>query len=89
MSSYLYDKVLECIGREWYGAGDDGKAAKAVLDARIARAEAAEAYADWMIDNADPVSITLEKYGEGERLCRAYVAAREAVRKLEGQADGP
>jgi len=55
----------------------------AMLDARIRRAEAAEAYANWIIDDADPMSTTLEKYREGERLCRAYVAAREAVRKLE------
>ena len=57
----------------------------AMIDARIARAEAAEAYANWMIDDADPLSISLKKHCEGERLCRAYGAAREAVRKLEDE----
>ena len=59
----------------------------AMFDARIRRAEAAEAYAAWVVD-VPPQSTTLDIYLTGEQLLREYVAAREAVRKLEGQSDG-
>lgn len=53
----------------------------AMLDARIRRAEAAEVYLEWLLDT--PTSSALEDYQSGLRLRREYVAAREAVRKLE------
>jgi len=56
----------------------------AVLDARIARAEAAEAYAAWVVD-VPPQATTLDIYATGEGLLREYKAAREAVRKLEDE----
>ena len=54
----------------------------ALLDARARRAQAAEAYAAWVVD-VPPQSTTLDIYLTGERLLREYVAAREAVRKME------
>ena len=55
-----------------------------MFDARIRRAEAAEAYAAWVVD-VPPQATTLDIYATGERLLSEYVAAREAVRKLEEQ----
>jgi hypothetical protein len=54
----------------------------AMFDARIRRAEAAEAYAAWVVD-VPPQATTLDIYATGERLLREYVAAREAVCKME------
>ena len=56
----------------------------ALLDARARRAEAAEAYAAWVVD-VPPQATTLDIYATGERLLSEYKAAREAVRKLEEQ----
>jgi len=56
----------------------------AMLDARIRRAEAAEAYAAWVVD-VPPQATTLDIYATGEGLLREYKAAREAVRKLKEQ----
>ena len=55
-----------------------------LLDARIRRAEAAEAYAAWAVD-VPPQATTLDIYATGERLLSEYKAAREAVRKMEEQ----
>lgn len=54
----------------------------AMFDARIRMAEAAEVYTAWVVD-VPPQSTTLDIYLTGERLLREYVAAREAVRRLE------
>lgn len=54
----------------------------ALLDARARRAEAAEAYAAWVVD-VPPQATTLDIYATGERLLSEYKAAREAVRKME------
>ena len=56
----------------------------ALLDARARRAEAAEAYAAWVVD-VPPQATTLDIYTLGERLLSEYKAAREAVRKMEEQ----
>ncbi len=53
----------------------------AMLQARIRRAEAAEAYLAWILDH--PTSSAMEDHESGLRLRCEYVAAREAVRKLE------
>jgi hypothetical protein len=58
----------------------------AMLQARIRRAEAAEAYLAWILD--PPTSSAMEDYESGLRLRCEYVAAREAVRKLEEQDKG-
>lgn len=54
-----------------------------MIDARIAQAEAAEAYLEWILDT--PTSSALEDYQSGLRLRREYVAAREVVRRMEKQ----
>lgn len=53
-----------------------------LFDARIRRAEAAEAYAAWVVD-VPPQATTLDIYATGEQLLSEYNAAREAVCKLE------
>lgn len=55
----------------------------AMFYARIEQAEAAKAYAAWVVD-VPPQATTLDIYATGEGLLREYAAAREAVRKLEG-----
>lgn len=82
MSLRLYEKFLEYIGCQWVGTGDDEEAAKAVLDARIAQAEAAEkAMESWLawchIGNVDGTWYAFAK------AVADYRAAKEAVRKLE------
>lgn len=54
----------------------------ALLDARVRRAEAAEAFAEFasIHHNTDAGE---EVHEAAERLLREYVAAREAVRKME------
>ena len=59
----------------------------ALLDLQLRRAETAEAYAAWVVD-VPPQATTLDIYETGEALLCEYVAAREAVRTLEGQPDG-
>ena len=66
---------LKCIS-EW-------NARIALRDARDRKAEAAEAYLEWILDT--PTSSALEDYQSGLRLRREYVAAREVVRRLEKQ----
>ncbi len=56
----------------------------AMLDARIRRAEAAEAYAALVVD-VPPQATTLDIYATGERLLSEYKVAREAVRKMEAR----
>ena len=54
----------------------------AMFDARIRRAEAAERFADFAAIHHE-TGATEEVYEVAERLLREYVAAREAVRKME------
>ena len=83
MSLYLYEKFLEYIGCQWVGTGDDEEAAKAVLDAQIAQAEAAEkameAWLAWC--DSGNVDGTWDAFVSH---VAEYKSAREAVRKLEG-----
>lgn len=55
-----------------------------MFDARIRRAEAAEAYAAWVVDVPSQAT-TLDTYATGERLLSEYKVAREAVRKMEAR----
>lgn len=54
-----------------------------LLDARIRRAEAAERFAEFAAMHHQ-TGATEDVYEAAERLLSEYVAAREAVRKLEG-----
>lgn len=65
----------------WLKCSSEWNARIALRDARDRKAEAAEAYLEWILDT--PTSSALEDHKIGLRLHREYVAAREAVRKLE------
>ena len=69
------DGTLDWDGTDWEQRYD-GK--------RMVTRPYVEAYAAWVVD-VPPQSTTLDIYLTGERLLREYVAAREAVRKLEEQ----
>lgn len=60
------------------------QATQRVLDARARRAEAAERFADFAAIHHE-TGATEDVYENAERLLREYVAAREAVCKLEEQ----
>ena len=83
MSLYLYEKFLEYMGCQWVGTGDQEEAAKAVLDAYIARAEAAERMAE-AFEAAYAIGEHSADDGLLDAAYKQYAAAREAVRKLEG-----
>lgn len=55
-----------------------------MLDARLARAEAAERFAEFAATHHN-TDAGEEVYEAAERLLHEYAAAREAVRKLEKQ----
>lgn len=66
----------------WFKCNSEWNARIALRDARERKAEAAEAFAEFAAIHHE-TDATEDVYEAAERLLREYVAAREAVRKME------